>query len=137
MGKTHTIFPEGYTHRWFDIYNSTDGDYALSLILNSGTDLRIYTDAAEVKLQTGFDEYETLTAETTPDGKRYFAITDIPAQDIVGSERIYVDNEEHFVCPRDWCVLSVASDNPQTVQDLGWALYEYGKAAETYLRSLQ
>lgn len=137
MGKTHTIFPEGYTHRWFDIYNSTDGDYALSLILNSGTDLRIYTDAAEVKMQTGFDEYETLTAETTPDGKRYFAITDIPAQDIVGSERIYVDNEEHFVCPRDWCVFAVASDNPQTVQDLGWALYEYGKAAETYQHSLQ
>ncbi len=136
MGKTHTIFPEGYTHRWFDIYNSTDGDYALSLILNSGTDLRIYTDAAEVKLQTGFDEYETLTAETTPDGKRYFAITDIPAQDIVGSERIYVDGREHLVCPRDWCVLAVAEDKPQTVQDLGWALYEYGKAAETYLHSL-
>ncbi len=136
MGKTHTIFPEGYTHRWFDIYNSTDGDYALSLILNSGTDLRIYTDAAEVKLQTGFDEYETLTAETTADGKRYFAITDIPAQDIVGSERIYVDGREHLVCPRDWCVLAVADDKPQTVQDLGWALYEYGKAAETYLHSL-
>lgn len=136
MGKTHTIFPEGYTHRWFDIYNSTDGDYALSLILNSGTDLRIYTDAAEVKLQTGFDEYETLTAETTPDGKRYFAITDIPAQNLVGSERIYVDGREHFVCPRDWCVLAVADDKPQTVQDLGWALYEYGKAAETYLHSL-
>ena len=136
MGKTHTIFPEGYSHRWFDDYNTADGDYGLSLILNSGTDLRIYTDAAEVIWQTDFDEYETLTAETSADGKRYFAITDIPAQNLVGSERIYVDGREHLVCPRDWCVLAVADDKPQTVQDLGWALYEYGKAAETYLHSL-
>ncbi|MBR3447255.1 MAG: BspA family leucine-rich repeat surface protein [Oscillospiraceae bacterium] len=136
MGKTHTIFPEDYSHHWFDDCNTADGDYGLSLILNSGTDLRIYTDAAEVIWQTDFDEYETLTAETSADGKRYFAITDIPAQNLVGSERIYVDGREHLVCPRDWCVLAVADDKPQTVQDLGWALYEYGKAAETYLHSL-
>lgn len=135
-GKTQTIFPADYTHRWFDDYNTADGDYAMSLILNSGTDLRIYTDAAAVRLQTGSDEYETLTAETTADGKRYFAITDIPAQKIVDSQRIFVDGREHLVCPRDWCVLAVADDKPQTVQDLGWALYEYGKAAETYLHSL-
>ncbi len=136
MGKTHTIFPEDYSHHWFDDCNTADGDYGLSLILNSGTDLRIYTDAAEVIWQTDFDEYETLTAETSADGKRYFAITDIPAQNLVSSERIYVDGREHLVCPRDWCVLAVADDKPQTVQDLGWALYEYGKAAETYLHSL-
>ena len=132
-GTSYEIFPEDYQYQWFDIFNDTNGAYKLSLVLNSGTDLRIYSDAEQILIRKTGDTYAALESETK-NGKKYFVIPDIPAQKMVDSREIQIDGETYYVCLRDWCYYAATLDGGSgKLFDLAMAFYEYGKAAEAYL----
>ncbi|MBP0971527.1 MAG: hypothetical protein J5753_05745, partial [Oscillospiraceae bacterium] len=132
LGKTHTILPENYTPRTFDFVNEIKSAYKLGMVLNSGTDLLIYTDADRVVLSESPNDVD-LEKYTDKDGRSCFIIRNIPASKTVDTQEIRINGESYYVCPRDYCYYAIQQcEEGDATWDLMWAFYEYSKAAEYY-----
>ena len=105
----------------------TDKDLKLSLVLNSATALRIYTDSKNVeyngnKLASKVSKYGT-----------YYEIDNIFAQKLSDKYTVVIDGKEYSISPLTYVykVLSNKNSSPALV-DMAKAIYVYAKAAKDY-----
>ncbi len=127
--------------------------FDLSLVLNSGTDLRIYPIKEKLEYY-GYDEseynycdwacidddsWEDLQKGVGADNRRYAAIQSIPAHRLLSVyETMLIDTGIKInLCPLDYCALVLQRDSTsKALKDVCAALYYYGVAARDYYNAL-
>lgn len=112
--------------------NDYNKQFQISLVLNSETELRIYTESRNVQqLYFGTDPYG-LDAEYTADGTQYYSIP-LEAYNLRENIGIRIDGVNYKVCPMDYCALVFDDPDSSTVlRTVCAALYHYGVQAESY-----
>lgn len=105
-----------------------DKKFTLSLVLNSATAMRIYTDSDNVVYKG-----KKLTSKTSKYGK-YYEIGNILAQKLSDKYTVVIDGTEYSVSPMSYVykVLSNENASPALV-DMAKAVYVYAKAAKEYI----
>jgi len=115
--------------------NSFNKKFKISLVLESRTALRIYSDAASAELITASGEHE-LTAVRSGKSARYFEIPEIYAQNLTDDITVKLDGVTYKICPMDYCALVLANKNSdKKLADVCTAIYHYGVAAKNYKNS--
>ncbi|WP_297959024.1 BspA family leucine-rich repeat surface protein [uncultured Ruminococcus sp.] len=113
--------------------HSTDlpDDIKISLVLNSATSFRIYTDSKSVV----FDDSTVKATPKKKDGKQYYELPDIPAQQLLTAHTVTIDGHKYTFTPMSyvWRVINKASTNQKLV-DAASAAYLYGVAALDYVQ---
>lgn len=102
-------------------------DVKLSLVLNSTTALRIYTDSSVL-----IDGKEA--AAKFKGKNKYYEISDIYAQNLCDKHKITIDGTEYEFSPMSYVyrVLNNKSASDK-LTDMAKATYVYAKAAEAYI----
>ena len=112
--------------------NDFNKQFKIALVLNSGTALRIYSDAktaVRIKNETEIP----LKAVRENAATQYYEIPDISAFDLLENETIVLDGVTYTVCPTDYCALALAkNDSSEALRTVCSALYHYGLAAQEY-----
>ena len=117
--------------------NNFNQKFKISLVLNSGTALRIYSDAAKAVRIKGSNEI-LLEAVKVNDTTQYFEISDITAFNLLNDETVKLDGVTYKICPMDYCALVLANKNSDsTLKDVCKALYNYGVNAKEYKASIE
>ena len=106
-------------------------DEKLSLVLNSATALRIYTDSTNVY----FDGSANKATPKTKCGKQYYEINDIPAHQLFKKHTVTIDGTKYSFTPMSyvWRVINNPAASDKLVQ-VSEAAYLYAKAAYAYLQ---
>ena len=112
--------------------NNFNKQFKISLVLNSGTALRIYSDAKTAVRIKDTTEIP-LEAVTVNDTTQYYEIPDISAFYLQENETVVLDGVTYTVCPMDYCALILAkNDSSEELRTVCSALYYYGVAAQEY-----
>ena len=106
-------------------------DEKLSLVLNSATALRIYTDSINVY----FDGSANKATPKTKCGKQYYEINDIPAHQLFKKHTVTIDGTKYSFTPMSyvWRVINNPAASDKLIQ-VSEAAYLYAKAAYAYLQ---
>lgn len=105
-----------------------DKDLTLSLVLNSATAMRIYTDSDNVVYKG-----EKLTSKTSKYGK-YYEIGNILAQKLSDKYTVVIDGTEYSVSPMSYVYKVLTNENASpALVDMAKAVYVYAKAAREYI----
>ncbi len=105
-----------------------DKDLTLSLVLNSATAMRIYTDSDNVVYKG-----EKLTSKTSKYGK-YYEIENILAQKLSDKYTVVIDGTEYSVSPMSYVYKVLTNENASpALVDMAKAVYVYAKAAREYI----
>ena len=110
--------------------------FEISLVLNSGTALRIYSNAANAVLVNGANEIP-LTATIVNKDTKYYEIPEITAFNLLNDVTVKLDGTTYKICPTDYCALILGKSNDKKLRDVCNALYYYGAAAQEYGQSIQ
>lgn len=117
--------------------NNFNKQFKISLVLDSGTALRIYSDAASAKRMNGANEI-ILAKQQNAAGKQYYEISDIRAQYLLNDVTVVLDGVTYKVNPMDYCAMVFAKDGGDpNLTAVCAALYHYGAAAKAYAESIQ
>ena len=104
-------------------------DVKISLVLDSATAVRIYTNASGVKID-GND----ITPKTTKYGKCY-EIANIPAQQLLGWHTLTIGDKNYQFSPMSYVYRTVKSQSAsKLLKDAAWAAYLYANAANAYIK---
>lgn len=100
----------------------------LSLVLNSATSMRIYTNADKVEYKGNI-----ITPVTGKNGV-YYEIANIPAQKLLSKYKVTIDGTEYEFSPMTY-VYRVLNDknSSEKLKEIAKATYVYGKAAKEYI----
>lgn len=117
--------------------NNFNKQFKISLVLDSGTALRIYSDAASAKRMNGANEI-ILAKQQNAAGKQYYEISDIRAQYLLNDVTVVLDGVTYKVNPMDYCAMVFAKDGGDpNLTAVCAALYHYGNTAKAYAESIQ
>ena len=117
--------------------NNFNQKFSISLVLNSGTALRIYSDVAEAVRIKGGNEIP-LKAVKVNATTQYFEISDITAFNLLNDETVKLDGVTYKISPMDYCALVLANKNSDSkLKDVCKALYNYGINAKEYRASIE
>ena len=116
--------------------NDFQKKFEISLVLNSGTALRIYSDAENAVRVNGEKEIP-LTSKTVKNNDKYFEIPEIAAFNLLDNITVKLDGTTYKVCPTDYCALILAKSDDKKLRDVCNALYYYGVAAKAYGTGIQ
>ena len=116
--------------------NDFKKQFEISLVLNTGTALRIYSNAANAVIVNGANELP-LTATAVDKNTKYFEISDINAFSLLDNITVKLDSTTFKICPMDYCALVLAKSTDQKLKDVCNALYYYAAAAKEYGSSIQ
>lgn len=104
-------------------------DVKISLVVNSSTAVRIYTNASDVKID-GND----ITPKTTKYGKCY-EIANIPAHKLLGRYTLTIGGIDYKFSPMSYVYRTVNSESAsKMLKDTAWAAYMYSNAANAYIK---
>ena len=107
-----------------------DTDVKISLVLDSATAVRIYTESSNVLIDTHkADSY-------TKNGRKYYEISNIPAHRLCDEHTITIDGIDYKFSPMSYVyrVLdNVKYKEEDNITKIAKAAYVYAKAAEAYL----
>ena len=113
--------------------NDFNHQFRISLVLDSGTALRIYSDARLDAVRFYDGDKIPLVPVVLDGGTQYYEISDISAFHLLDNETIRLDGVKYTVCPMDYCALALAKDESDPkLKDVCRALYYYGAAAKAY-----
>ena len=104
-------------------------DVKISLVLDSATAVRIYTNASGVKID-GND----ITPKTTKYGKCY-EIANIPAHQLLGWHTLTIGDKNYQFSLMSYVYRTVKSQSAsKLLKDTAWAAYLYANAANSYIK---
>ncbi len=104
-------------------------DVKISLVLDSATAVRIYTNASGVKID-GND----ITPKTTKYGKCY-EIANIPAHQLLGKHTLTIGDKNYQFSPMSYVYRTVNSRSAsELLKNTAWAAYLYANAANAYIK---
>lgn len=101
-------------------------DIKLSLILDSETAVRIYTNGSGVKI-----DGQAVTPYMSKYGKCY-EIANIPAHQLINTHTLTVDGMEYTFSPMSYVYRVMNSESPDKLREAAWAVFLYATAADEY-----
>ena len=102
-------------------------DIKLSLVLNSATSLRIYTESNDVKLYGN-----NMTQKMSKYGK-YYEISNIPAHKLCDRYPVTINGVDYEISPMSYVYRVLNNDNAnQKLKDMANAAYIYASVSNTY-----
>ena len=102
-------------------------DVKISLVLNSETALRIYTDSNDVLI-------DGVKAEAkSKNDKQYYEIPNIAAHRLSTSHEITIDGKKYNCSALSYGYRVVDNNADSKLKDVAWALYSYSLAADAYV----
>ena len=106
-----------------------DKDVKMSLVLNSATAVRIYTDALNVKI-----DGEEITTPNSKYGK-FYEISNIPAHKLMDWHTLTIGGKDYQFSPMSY-VYRVLNNNTasQNLKNVAWATFLYANAANGYIQ---
>ena len=102
-------------------------DVKISLVLNSETALRIYTDSIDV-----FIDGVKAEAKSKND-MQYYEIPNIAAHRLSTSHEITIDGKKYNCSALSYGYRVVDNNTDSKLKDVAWALYSYSLAADAYV----
>ncbi|WP_455529270.1 BspA family leucine-rich repeat surface protein [Ruminococcus sp.] len=104
-------------------------DVKISLVLDSATAVRIYTNASGVKI-----DGEDITPKTTKYGKCY-EISNIPAHKLLERHTLTIGDKNYKFSPMSYVYRTVNSGSAsELLKNTAWAAYLYANAANAYIK---
>ena len=103
-----------------------DNKIKLSLVLNSETAMRIYTDANKVEYGSN-----VISPKTGKYGK-YYEISNIPAHKLGSEFNVIIDGKKYKFIPLSYVYRALDNTSNKLI-DIAKATYVYAKAAEAYV----
>ena len=104
-------------------------DVKISLVLDSATAVRIYTNASGVKI-----DGEDITPKTTKYGKCY-EIANIPAHQLLSRHTLTIGDKNYQFSPMSYVYRTVKNQSAsKLLKDTAWAAYLYANAANAYIK---
>lgn len=104
-------------------------DVKISLVLNSATAVRIYTNGTGVLI-----DGNKITPCTTKYGKCY-EISNIPAHQLFVLHTLTIDGKNYQFSPMSYVYRVLNSDTAsQKLKNVAWAAYKYANAANEYIK---
>ncbi|MBR5683495.1 MAG: BspA family leucine-rich repeat surface protein [Ruminococcus sp.] len=101
-------------------------DIKLSLILDSETAVRIYTNGSGVKI-----DGQAVTPYMSKYGKCY-EIANIPAHQLINTHTLTVDGMEYTFSPMSYVYRVMNSESTDKLREAAWAVFLYATAADEY-----
>ena len=106
-----------------------DEDVKISLVLDSATAVRIYTNASSVKI----DNHD-INSCTTKYGKCY-EIANIPAYQLLGWHTLTIGDKNYQFSPMSYVYRVIKSGSASTeLTNAAWAAFMYANAANSYIK---
>lgn len=103
----------------------------ISLVLNSATSFRIYTDSKSVI----FDDSTVKATPRKKDGKQYYELSNIPAQQLFKVHTVTIDGIKYTFTPMSYVYRVISkTTSDQKLIDAASAVYLYGAAALDYVQ---
>ena len=99
----------------------------LSLVLNSETALRIYTDSDNVLIDG------TEAKAKYKNGEKYYEIPNIPAHLLSTVHKVTIDGQEYECSALSYAYRAIKNNSSDKLKDVALALYYYSFAADAYI----
>ncbi|WP_295079010.1 BspA family leucine-rich repeat surface protein [Ruminococcus sp.] len=120
-----------YTDEYADLFDQyatkLPDDVKLSLVLNSETALRIYTDSNDVFIGS------TKAEAKYKNGEKYYEISNIPAHLLSTAYKVTIDGQKYECSALSYAYRAIKNNASGNLKDVVLALYFYSLAADAYI----